>query len=120
MSRVLVVDDCPDTALSLSRVLRVWGHDARHALDGDSALEQASYFRPEAVVLDLGLPRNGGDVVARRLLEASRPARPVLVALTGYSDSCHRRRAWEAGFDFYLVKPAVLPLLRAALETAAR
>src|SRR5262245_3759046 len=118
MSRVLVIDDCPDTVRSLSLLLQHWGHDAQHALDGDSALREAASFHPEAVVLDLGLPRVSGHEVARQLLEASRPGRPLLVALTGFADEHHRQRAREVGFDFYLVKPAAPDVLREALEAA--
>jgi CheY-like chemotaxis protein len=118
MSRVLVVDDCPDNAQSLSRLLRRWGHDAVCASDADSALLAAVAHRPEAALLDLGLPGAGGDVVARRLLALPGP-RPLLLALTGYADEHHRGLAREAGFDAYLVKPVAPDLLRRVLEAAA-
>jgi DNA-binding response OmpR family regulator len=119
MCRVLVVDDCRDTAVSLSLLLGHWGHDVRHALDGDSALAEADRFHPHAVVLDLAMPEMGGDEVARRLRERSRPCRPVLVALTGFTDARHRALAGAAGFDYYLIKPAAPESLRAAIGACA-
>jgi CheY-like chemotaxis protein len=104
--RLLVVDDNQDTAESLALFLRLTGHEVRTATDGLAALEVACEFRPDAVILDIGLPGLDGNEVARRLRREPELKWLVLVALTGYGGDGHRRRCLEAGFDVYLVKPA--------------
>ncbi len=103
---VLVVDDNADAAESLALVLRAAGYEVRTAHDGPAALEAAAAARPDAVLLDLGLPRMDGYEVARRLRRQAGAAPPLLVAVTGYGQEENRRRAEQAGFDGYLVKPA--------------
>ncbi len=104
--RVLVVDDNVDAAESLAMLLRVGRHDVRTAQDGATALQVAEAFRPEVVLLDLGLPRMDGFEVARRLREQEGVEKALLVALTGHGQEEDRRRSLEAGFDAHLVKPA--------------
>jgi two-component system CheB/CheR fusion protein len=104
--RVLVVDDNVDAAESLAMLLRVQRHEVRTAHDGPAALDAAAAFRPEVVLLDIGLPRMDGYEVARRLRGQADSQMTLLVALTGYGQDDDRRRAAEAGFDAYLVKPA--------------
>jgi signal transduction histidine kinase/CheY-like chemotaxis protein len=104
--RVLVVDDNVDAAQSLAVLLNLWGHEVCTAHDGAAALEAAQAWQPEVVLLDIGLPGMDGYEVARRLRAAQGPARPLLVALTGYAQEEDRRRSREAGFDRHLVKPA--------------
>jgi CheY-like chemotaxis protein len=103
--RVLVVDDNEDTALSFAFLLRTWGHEVRVVHDGPSAVEAARDFQPEAVLLDLGLPRLDGFEVARRLRLLPESGRTLIVASSGYSRDSDRQRASEVGIDFYLVKP---------------
>ena len=67
MKRVLVVDDNADSAESLSLLLELMGHTVRTAHDGEEALEQAEAFRPELVLMDIGMPRMDGYEAARRL-----------------------------------------------------
>jgi two-component system CheB/CheR fusion protein len=113
--RILVVDDNADAAESLALLLLGAGHEVHTAHDGPAALEAARAIRPDAVVLDIGLPRMDGYEVARRLCGEPGLARPLLVALTGYGQEEDRRRVEEAGFDAYLVKPAEPETLRALL-----
>jgi PAS domain S-box-containing protein len=113
--RVLVVDDNRDAAVSLAMLLRLWGHEARTAHDGPSALKAALSYRPEVVLLDIGLPGPDGYEVARRLRAVLSPAAVRLVAVTGYGQEEDRRRSREAGFDAHLVKPAALDELYALL-----
>jgi PAS domain S-box-containing protein len=113
--RVLLVDDHADTAESLAMVLKAEGHEVRTAPDGATALEVAGAYRPEVVLLDIGLPRMDGYEVARRLRAQAGPTRVLLIALTGYGQEEDRRRAAAAGFDAHLVKPADLTTLRALL-----
>ena len=104
--RVLVVDDNLDAANSLTTLLRIKGHDVRTAYDGISAVDVAALYKPDVVLLDVGLPRLNGFDVARRIREAEHGKNVVFVALTGWGHAEDRRRSKEAGFDHHLVKPA--------------
>ncbi len=104
--RVLVVDDDVDGAGSLALLLGLWGYEARVAHDGYTAVEAARAFRPEVVLLDLGLPGGlDGFAVAERLREFDEAARTWIVVLTGRGQEEDRRRSREAGIDHHLVKP---------------
>jgi PAS domain S-box-containing protein len=116
--RILAVDDNIDLAEGLAAVLDLWGHTVRTANDGVQALEIATAFAPEVVLLDLALPRIDGFEVARRLRAADRPA--VLVAMSGYGVEPTRARVSEAGFHHHIAKPIDLDSLRALLDRAKR
>jgi PAS domain S-box-containing protein len=117
--RILVVDDNADSALSLALLLRLGGHEVRTALDGESGLHVAREFRPQVVLLDIGLPRMDGYEVARRLRAEEKGAPRLLVlAMTGYGQDEDRRRSREAGCDHHLVKPVDPDELRRLLATA--
>ena len=103
--RILVVDDNVDHADSLSMLLSIDGHDVHSAHDGVEALEAAERFRPEVVLLDLGLPRLDGFDTCRRLREQSWGKSMLLVAITGWGQDIDRLKSSEAGFDHHLVKP---------------
>jgi PAS domain S-box-containing protein len=103
--RILVVDDNVDGAQSLSAMLKLMGHDTALAHDGISALETAYSYRPDMVLLDIGLPRLNGYEVARRLRQEPQLRDVVLVAVTGWGQEEDRRRSREAGFDHHLTKP---------------
>ena len=103
--RVLLVDDNADSSEPLSLLLQAKGHDTRVAVDGEEALELADEFRPNCVVLDLGLPGIDGYEVARRLRDRPYGESLILVALTGWAGKDVRRKAAQAGFDYHLVKP---------------
>jgi PAS domain S-box-containing protein len=109
--RVLVVDDNADSAVSLSMLLTTMGHDTRIARDGVQALEAAAEYRPQMIILDIGLPKMDGYQVARQLRRTPHGAGCLLVALTGWGQESDRQRARDAGFDFHLVKPADLEAL---------
>jgi PAS domain S-box-containing protein len=118
--RLLVVDDNIDGAESLALLLRLDGHEVRTAYDGPSALEAAKAQRPEAVLLDIGLPKGmDGYEVARRLRGQQELEGVLLVAVTGYGQDEDRRRSREAGFDAHLVKPVELDEIRQQLKAAA-
>ena len=117
--RILAVDDNVDLARSLSSVLALWGHTVRTAHDGCAALEVASAFLPEVVLLDLGLPELDGLEVARRLRLTDRSA-ALLVSMSGFGQEQTRLRSDEAGFHHHLVKPVDLERLRGLLEDWAR
>jgi len=103
--RVLVVDDNVDAALTISTLLKAWGHDTQTVFNGPAALEAAKTFRPEIVLLDIGLPGMSGYEVAQQLRSEATSPDVVIAALTGYGQESDRRRSLEAGFDFHIVKP---------------
>jgi PAS domain S-box-containing protein len=103
--RVLVVDDNVDAAESIAMILRVSGYDVRCVYDGPTVLQVAKAYRPDVVLLDIGLPGLSGYDVARELREQPEFRRTPLVAVTGYGQEEDRRRSQEAGFDYHLTKP---------------
>jgi signal transduction histidine kinase len=109
--RILLVDDNRDAADSLALLLGLDGHDVRVAYAGQPALELAHQFQPEVAIVDLGLPDVNGYDVARLLRRDAALAHIVLIALTGWGQEEHRRRAFEAGFDHHLAKPVDLAQL---------
>jgi PAS domain S-box-containing protein len=114
--KVLVVDDNVDGANSLARLLSVLGHTVRVANDGESALEIEGEFAPEAVLLDLQLPRLDGLEVARRIRRRHRSEPPLLVAVTGFGQPADRRRTADAGFDHHFTKPVGIDALESLLS----
>jgi PAS domain S-box-containing protein len=113
--RVLIVDDSEDGAESLAMLLEFGGHETYKAHDGIAALEAAERLRPDAVLLDIGLPGLNGYEVCRRIRQTPWGKQLTLVALTGWGSDDDRDRSREAGFDVHLVKPvdfdALLKLL---------
>jgi CheY-like chemotaxis protein len=103
--RVLVVDDNIDAAESVARILEFYGHEVRCAFEGRSALEAADRYRPDVVLLDIGLPGMDGYEVARALRSRPQFGRTPIVAVTGYGTESDRRRSRAAGFDDHLTKP---------------
>jgi CheY-like chemotaxis protein len=103
--RILVVDDNKDSAASLAMMLRMMGHQTNTTFDGIEAIEKASSFRPNVVLLDIGLPKLGGYEACRRIRAEPWGQSIVLIALTGWGQEEDKRRAKEAGFNFHLVKP---------------
>ena len=118
-ARVLVVDDVPASAESLSRLLEIEGHRVATAGDGDAALATAASFRPDVIVLDIGLPGKSGFEVAAELRASGAHADTLLVALSGYGGQEDRERGARAGFSHYLVKPADIPTLLSIISTHA-
>lgn len=103
--RILVADDMTDCAESLALLPRMTGNAVETAHDGLAAVEIAERFRPEVVLLDIGMPKLNGYDACRRIREQPWGRNMVLVALTGWGTEEDRRRTEEAGFDAHLVKP---------------
>jgi CheY-like chemotaxis protein/two-component sensor histidine kinase len=103
--RILVVDDNRDGALTLSAVLNLLGHTTCMAHDGVEAIETATAFLPEVVLLDIGLPKINGYDVARHIRAQPWGKDIALVAVTGWGQEDDKRRASDAGFDMHLTKP---------------
>jgi PAS domain S-box-containing protein len=105
VSRILIVDDNADSARGLSRLLKLLGHEVRTAHDGLEAVAVAPAYRPDVVLLDIGLPGMDGYEVARQLRQDEACRGCTIVAVSGYGQEDDRRRGREAGFDHHLVKP---------------
>jgi PAS domain S-box-containing protein len=103
--RVLVVDDNVDAAESAAMLLRLWGHEVHTVYDGMSVLQAVRDYRPEILLLDIGLPGMTGYEVAQQLRSRPEFEGLVVAAMTGYGKYDDRRRSKEAGFDFHLTKP---------------
>ena len=121
--RILVVDDNRDSATSLAMLLDLTGNETRTAHDGLEAVEAAATFRPEVVLLDIGLPKLNGYEAAHKIREQQWGKKMVLVALTGWGQEDDRQRSREAGFDGHIVKPveytALMKLLAELLAIRA-
>jgi two-component system CheB/CheR fusion protein len=105
--RILVVDDHLDSATSLARLLKSWGHRTRVVHDGPAVIDALSTDTFDVVLLDIGLPGMSGYEVAARIRDSRGGDRIVLVALTGYGQEQDQRRSAAAGFDRHLVKPVI-------------
>jgi len=103
--RVLVVDDGYDAAQMLAMLLSSWRHVVEIAHDGPEAIERATSFGPDVILLDIGLPLMDGYEVARRIRSDPRFTGVQLIAITGYGQAADRQRSHAAGFDLHLVKP---------------
>ena len=112
--RILVVDDNHDAADSLATLLRIDGHQVHAVYTAEAGLEQVDLFKPDLVLLDIGLPRITGYEVVQRI-KASHPLMPVF-ALSGYGSPEDKRRAVAAGFDAHLVKPVDFDALRTVMK----
>jgi DNA-binding response OmpR family regulator len=86
-------------------ILRILGNDVRTAYDGQQGLDVADEFRPDVILLDIGLPKLNGYEVCRRIREQLWGKKVILIAVTGWGQEKDRRLSQEAGFDHHLVKP---------------
>ena len=96
-----------------------FGHDVRTAYDGLTAVQAAIDYRPDVVLLDIGLPGLNGYEVAKRIRQHPVLKNVELVAMTGYGQETDRQRSQEAGFDHHLVKPARFEQLQQILATVS-
>jgi len=115
--RILVVDDNADAASTVAELLEMFGHEVAAAHDGTSAVDAVTQFRPDVVLLDIGLPDISGYDVARRIRGLHGVRQPTLIALTGWGQQQDKRLAAEAGFDQHWTKPVDPARLR---ELSAR
>ena len=114
--RVVLIEDNPDILDTTRALLEQWGHEVIAAADGRSGLRLALRARPDVAFIDIGLPDVDGYDVARRLREDARMHKVRLVALSGYGQKKNRDRAFEAGFDAHIVKPARASVLQRELH----
>jgi len=115
--RVLIAEDIPDAAEMLRLMIECMGHHVRVAADGAQAVDMATEFRPQIALLDLGMPRMDGYEAAQRIRAALGPS-VVLVALTGWGQEQDQRRAYAAGFDHHVTKPAEPDAIESLIASA--
>ncbi len=120
--RVLVVDDNVDTAQTLVMLLQLQGYETCTAHTGPAAIVAAHRYRPEVILLDIGLPGMDGFEVAKQLRAAPEFADTFIVAASGFARERDRCRAAEVGINMYLVKPydpwQLEPMLASRRRTA--
>jgi CheY-like chemotaxis protein len=118
--RVLVVDDNRDAADTLGDLLRTLGATVSVVHSGVEALASLEAFKPDAALLDIGMPEMDGYEVSRRIRASSAQGDILLIALTGWGQEKDQRLARAAGFDHHLVKPPDLRKLREILSVGWR
>ncbi len=110
-----MVDDNRDSATSMAMLLKLLGNEVRTAHDGVEAVEAAEAFRPEVILMDVGMPRLNGYEATRRIREQPWGRSVTIIALTGWGQEGDKERSREAGCDGHLVKPVNLPDLEKLL-----
>jgi CheY-like chemotaxis protein/anti-sigma regulatory factor (Ser/Thr protein kinase) len=116
--RILVVDDNRDSAASMAMMLQLTGNEVRTAHDGVEAVEVAEAFRPQAILMDVGMPRLNGYEATRRIREQSWGRSVFIIALTGWGQEGDKLQSKEAGCNGHLVKPVSLADLERLLSGA--
>jgi CheY-like chemotaxis protein len=109
------VDDNVDAAAALELLLQESGHRVRVAYTGPTGLQAAIDFRPDVILLDIGLPELDGWKVAERIRKQPSLEEVVLIAITGYGQGADRQSSQKAGFDHHFVKPVDFGKLRQIL-----
>jgi CheY-like chemotaxis protein len=105
MLRVLVAEDNEDSAATMAVLLRLYGHEVEVAGDGLTALQAVKASQPDVVLLDIGLPKLDGWLLAKQIRQKAALKRPFLVAISGYGTEADKQRSQESGIDVHLVKP---------------
>jgi CheY-like chemotaxis protein len=118
--RILVVDDNHDSCYTLSLLLKLKGNEVRTAADGLEAIAAAEEFRPDIVLMDVGMPKLNGYDATRRLREKPYGKDIMIVALTGWGQASDVARSIEAGCTAHLVKPVDFAELERLLATAKK
>lgn len=116
--KILVIDDVRDIADSISSLLRSMGYDAHTAYGGDEGLVEAEVFRPDVILLDIGMPGRDGHQVCREIRKQTWGGSIYIIAITGWGQESDRRLSREAGFDEHLVKPVDVSKLVDLIEQA--
>lgn len=115
--RVLVVDDNRDSANTLAMLLKISGYETKTAGDGASAIESTADFKPEVILLDIGLPDMSGYDVCKHLRQQPLDPRPKIVAVTGWSADDVQDRGGEDCFDGHLAKPVDFKTLQGLIAS---
>jgi DNA-binding response OmpR family regulator len=122
--RIVIADDDPDTVFTLSTILQDEGHEVCRLYRGDAVLDQVRAYKPDAVLLDIGMPGLTGFAIARRLRKEFDKACPLLVAITAWDQDSAKAIGKLAGFHHYLTKPystdALLEVLANLIHSSPR
>lgn len=113
------MDDNVDSADSLAQLLELLGNEVRTAHDGLAGIAAAGTFRPDVVLMDIGMPKMNGYEACRHIRRQAWGREMVLVALTGWGQDDDRRKTSDAGFDHHFVKPVETATLMKLLATKA-
>jgi CheY-like chemotaxis protein len=119
VERILIVDDNADAAATLNILLGSLGYDCKIAATGVEALQLAPEFKPDVVLLDIGLPGIDGYEVARRLRTLIQHRHMKIVAVTGWGQEADKLKSREAGIDVHLLKPINSDELQSAIGSGA-
>ncbi len=111
-----MVDDDEDAADGMKLFLEQSGHEVQTAFDGESALDVARQFRPDTVLVDIGLPKMDGYAVTAALRARPETRRAMIIAVTGFGAEDDVRKSRDAGFDDHMTKPVNLDQLLARVE----
>ena len=117
---ILIADDEPDTVDTLSAILRNEGHEVYGVHDGASVIPLTRKLRPDAIILDIGMPKLTGYDLAKMLKDEYGSRCPTLIAVTAYSRQPEKLIGIAAGFDYYFSKPVEIDQLLEALPKAKR
>lgn len=113
--RLLIADDDPDTLAAYVLFFDAQGYQTRARTDGAQALAEYSAWHPDAVVLDVQMPRMDGRAVAREIRYLQFKPAPLLVAVTALTSPAEKAKSLNAGFNYHFAKPADLPVILAAI-----
>jgi CheY-like chemotaxis protein len=113
--RILVVDDQPENADSLVRLLAMLGYDAKAVYDGHQAIDHAADFLPDMIFIDIGMPGIDGYQTVSSIRAHKECAHAILIALTGWTKSEDKQHAYENGFDLHVAKPMSMETLKELL-----
>jgi DNA-binding response OmpR family regulator len=120
--RIIIADDNRDTVLSLATILLQEGHEVREVYRGDAVLDQVRAYKPDVVLLDIGMPGLTGFEIARQMQQELGRLRPLLIAVTAWNQKSAKVLGKLVGFDHYLTKPystdELLGLISPARRTA--
>lgn len=114
--RILVIEDSPENANALLRLLKLLGYNVEAAYSGEEGISIAAKFLPDMVFIDIGMPGMDGYETAKTIKKHPECLHAILVALTGYTQPDDKRRAYEAGFDLHVSKPLGLDMLKELLS----
>jgi CheY-like chemotaxis protein len=118
--KILVVDDNEPSAKTLGWMMEMIGHSTRLALSSSKALEVAKEYKPDVILMDIGMPGMDGYELCTNMRSEPALRNSVFIAQTGWGQQEHRQRSKEAGFDYHLVKPVPLPELETLIASIAR
>ena len=113
--RVLLIEDHIDAVRSMAFLLEDMGHDVDYAINGYAGIEKARQFRPDFILLDIGLPGMDGFEVCKRLRKEPVMARTRIIAITAWAEDEHRMRSRAAGCELHLIKPVPIRVLEELL-----